>query len=181
MSITFTALKCTIKKKASFSAPKLPSLRNKQDENDQFNSLQVTPAFREYVAKQLSAILEKELAESLIEFPDCDFKQNKRKSRVKLFKNSVSYLKVPKTSESQQSVAGVARKPIRKRKIIDEDEPLSDDEENKIKTVAVSSKQILNKEDTRFWSNRSKAPVFSYKKSPTGELNSIEPERCVFK
>lgn len=151
-------------------------MRNKQDENDRFNLLQVTPAFQKYVAKQLSAILEKKLSKNLIECPNNVFKQAKNKSRVKLFKNSASYLKVSKTYESQQIACSAKRKQIKKRKIVNEYESSSEDEENKLKTAAVSPEDILNKKDVQFWSKRSKASVFRYKKTTTGQLILIEPQ-----
>lgn len=74
----------------------------------------------------------------------------------------------PKQNEQVNEVIAHRKKVKRKRDLVATDEML--------KSVAVSPEYILSKQETKSWSNRSKAEVFSYKKNKAGKFEIIERE-----
>ncbi|XP_076257077.1 uncharacterized protein LOC143194285 [Rhynchophorus ferrugineus] len=161
--------KPVISTKSVYEQEVLPSLRRSQDEYEQFNIFHVTPEFQSYVAKQLSAILEKRLEQELTTVDDIEPERKKTKSYVKLFSDSKHFLKIkdkykvpvnPKKTNTEKDL---------KKKV---DTEIS---EEILKQVAVNPEDILNKTDTKFWSNRSKSnKVFNYKRSSDGTLILVE-------
>ena len=149
----------------------MKSLRpSQEDEIDQFNSLNVTPEFQQYIGKCLNTILEKQLRTVMVEnLTKCGPKVKNVKSHVKLFSDSKDYVEL--IDEPAEKIT--RRRPkIQKRKLSGDDS--SGDEERKVKTVAVSPEHVLNKIDTKFWSSRSKAEVFHYRQCSNGELVNVE-------
>ncbi|KAF2899385.1 hypothetical protein ILUMI_06790 [Ignelater luminosus] len=141
----------------------LPSLRPNKNEDDQFNTLDVTPHFQNYVAKQLTKILDEQLNKTL----EHNVEENtngkrKRKGGIRLLSDSKKLIKVIKPS----AVSSFKTEVVSKNS--------DSDNETKCTEAAVNPEDILNKKDVKNWSTRSKAPVFRYKKSKDGVLTSIE-------
>lgn len=150
------------------------SLRYQNEEDDQFNNLNVTPEFQNFVAKRLSKFLEEQLTSRMHNSPYVKKKKRKRfKTGVRLFRNSKDYLDVTEVeNEINVQLSNVTKPTITKRNC----DPDLNNESNKICEAAVSPEDILSKKEVQHWSNRSKAPVFRYKKTSSGELQYIEPE-----
>lgn len=71
---------------------KLPSLRPKSNENEQFDNIfRVTEQFRDHVSKKLSGLLDKKIKYVNVITKE---KEKKRSTRVKLFRDSEYYLEV---------------------------------------------------------------------------------------
>lgn len=153
------------------NTPKPPSLRKKQDEDEQFNLFRVTPEFQRYIAKHLSKTIEEKLQKLSKTFESNDSvpTQKKRKAGVKLFSNSEKVLRTIKVSKLESHRLPRARPLNLKRGY----EPI---DEATLREVAVSSEDILNQNETKSWSTRSKAPVYHYKQSSDGKLVLVEPQ-----
>lgn len=157
---------------------KQKSLRKIYDDDEQFNFLNVTPGFRKHIAKRLSSYLEEQLSKKLSKVED-DLplevqKNNNHKSGIKLFKNSSECI-----VDIDEEVSGVTMKVRRKERIKRKvpsgcDGTSSEDEDSKVRKVAVSPTQILNGSEIKHWSNRSKAEVFRYRKTKAGQLISVD-------
>lgn len=134
---------------------KLTSLRRSKDEDEQFNLFRVSPEFRNYVAKYLSSLMDKILKERL-ETNNYDnyIKPKRRKSRIRLLRDSPHFISL-KTKEITQ---------IKKKNESDDEVDVFD----KCRAVAVNPDDILSQKETKYWSTRSKAPVFSYCKTDEG-------------
>lgn len=89
-------------------------------------------------------------------------KKRKNKGGVKLFQDSQHYLTTK--NEEAPILNGACNR-------IDEGDELV--EMKKIKSISVDPEDILSKKDTLSWSNRSKAPVFRYRRK-NKELYLIE-------
>lgn len=149
----------------------LPSLRKSQDEDEQFNVFHVTPEFQTYVAKQLSSILEKRLQKELRTADDVEPERKKIKSYVKLFRDSKHFLKITDKYEVPVNLKKPNTKKYLNKKI-----DIGVKEEI-LKQIAVNPEDILNKTDTKFWSNRTKSnKVFNYKRVSDGTLILVEPK-----
>lgn len=148
----------------------LPSLRPNQDEDDQFNLFRVTPQFQAYVAKHLSKLLEEKLQKVMTTVNGSNdtvpIKKN-RKTGVKLLKSSLKFLRVSSSVDNTSTVQPKVTKPKRK---FSEEICQAD-----LEIVAVEPEDILSQKDTKYWSKRTKAPVFHYKVSNEGSLVEIEP------
>lgn len=147
-----------------------PSLRKVQDEDEQFNLFRVTPEFQNHVAKHLSKALEQKLQKLLTSATHIDNipRKKRRKSCVKLFKSSKKFLKIDKNNieDTSSDKTNLVHRPFSK---VGEQV-----DETLLKQVAVDPQAILSKKDTKFWSNRSKAPIYNYRKSSEGSLVLIE-------
>ncbi|KAH0812822.1 hypothetical protein GEV33_009968 [Tenebrio molitor] len=76
------------------------SLRRNKDDEEQFNVVRVSPEFRDHVAKHLSNMLEELLQKKLSHKTtnyDSYIKPKRRKSGIKLFRDSSHYVKKLKT------------------------------------------------------------------------------------
>ncbi|XP_044267899.1 protein CUSTOS-like [Tribolium madens] len=134
---------------------KQESLRRSKDEDDQFNLFRVSPEFQNYVAKHLSQILDKMLKDRFETKNYENFiKPKRRKSRIKLLRDSPHYISVKIRKVMPQ---------VKKSEVEDES-----DNEAKFRTVVVSPDDILSKKDTKHWSTRSKAPVYTYYQTEQG-------------
>lgn len=144
------------------------SLRKCKDENEQFNTLGVTPEFQKYIGKQLSAILDEKL-EKIIKSKVSNEKpvngNNQTAGGIKLFSDSEYFLEL-----NENQVDGNIKHVKNTRKLT---KKLQINEED-LKSLAVSGEAILKKEDLKYWSNRTKGKVFSYKKVNNGQLMLIE-------
>ncbi|RZC39763.1 C12orf43 -like [Asbolus verrucosus] len=131
---------------------KLQSLRRSKDDDEQFNSFRVSPEFRGYVAKHLSTMLDEVLKHKLDHSMKHENhpKTKRRKGGVKLLRTSPHYLKL-KSNNSE----------LVRHKIAPET-PEDDDDDDRFKSVAVTPEEILSQKETKHWSNRSKARVYSY-------------------
>lgn len=158
---------------------KLPSLRPKHEES--MSVFNVTPQFQTHIAKRLTALLDKQ-----VEYKDVSstMKRKKIKSKVKLLRESQEYLKVTPYNSSDDVNTSTTKDTLEyeknrlrythsiiKRYKIDPEIDCETDEV-KVKSVAVDLDYI--KTEVKSWSNRSKAPVFEYKKAKNGtyELHS---------
>lgn len=159
-------------KTKDLSEEKPKSLRKIYDEDEQFNFLKVTPGFQHHIAKRLSSYLEERLSKKMSKVED-DLPANyhKRNCGIKLFKNSSDYIN--NIEQSSGVTVKVRRKERNKRKVESDCDTSSEDEDSKVRKVAVSATQILNGSETKHWSNRSKAEVFRYRKTKTGQLISV--------
>ncbi|KAJ3652745.1 hypothetical protein Zmor_018683 [Zophobas morio] len=139
------------------------SLRYSKDEDEQFNLFRVSPEFRNYVAKHLSSLLDKVLEKQLTSDSSvCDgsIKPKRRKSGVKLFRNSPHYIKV-KTKDVSGDDTLVRRTIVAKSDV----DPVSDEQ---LRLIAVNPEDILSQKDVKCWSTRTKAPVYNYVKTKSG-------------
>lgn len=125
--------------------------------------LNVTPQFQDYVAKQLSTILEDYLQKRLCDKSSIpNLQKQKRKAGVKLFTHSTKFIKLHKSNfingNNQHNKANKIHK--------------EDDSDNELKCsqVAINGNDIINKKDVQSWSGRSKAIVYSYKKSKNSNV-----------
>ncbi|KAL1502566.1 hypothetical protein ABEB36_007691 [Hypothenemus hampei] len=152
--------------------PLPPSLRKTQDADEQFNLFRVTPEFQSYIAKNLAKVIEEDLQKCLIakiKKPERPRKTH-RKSGVKLFSNSEKFLKITKNPVNDTGVQTFKQRRVTK---VQKNSPVSLEE---IAKLAVNPEDIISGKETKFWSNRSKAPVYRYKKSTTDNiLTLIEP------
>ncbi|XP_030747597.1 uncharacterized protein LOC115876061 [Sitophilus oryzae] len=146
-----------------------PSLRLSKDENEQFNLFHVTPEFQNYVARQLTKILDKYLEDKIqnIEYSEIP-KRKKYRSGVRLFSDSRHFLEEDKSTFKHHHNSG--KKFNRKQ---DSGQCIS---KNILKVVAVDPETILSKQETKYWSNRSKAQIFRYKTSSDGILVEVKAE-----
>lgn len=133
---------------------KLASLRNVKNEDAQFNSPHIPSEFRNCIAKHLSSYLDRNIKYTT-KTNDDYIKPKRRKSGIKLFKNSQKKVKATSTKETYQKAT--------KRKA-----EMSEDDEEKCRSVAVSSEDILSQTDTKHWSNRIKGQVYNYVKTNQG-------------
>lgn len=83
---------------------------------------------------------------------------------IKLFKNSSKYVKISETTSNIQM-----KKPCNTKKPCEE----VIDNSEKLKSIVITGQDILNQKEVKFWSNRSKAPIYKYKKTNTS-LELIE-------
>lgn len=136
-------------------------MRNSKDEDAQFNIFGVTPEFQKYIGKHLSAILDKKL-EKCIESEIFNGKPIEKhiSGGIKLFSNSENFLETPEYQSDSNINLRNRKKPLEKLPINKED----------LKNLAVSGEAILQKEDLKYWSTRTKGKVFSYKKIDNGQL-----------
>lgn len=88
------------------------------------------------------------------------------KSRVKLLKSSEKFLRVS-SSVHHNTVQPKITKPKRK--------PSEEISQADLEVVAVEPEDILSQKDTKYWSKRTKAPVFHYKANKQGSLVEIQP------
>nr|XP_023016073.1 uncharacterized protein C12orf43-like [Leptinotarsa decemlineata] len=141
-----------------------PLRKSADDEN--YNFFKVTPEFRTHVAKHLSSLLDKHLKKNLEYTASDDITRKKRKKGgIKLLSDSEKYLKVE--SESLE-VSPKPKKLIRTTK-----HQIQVDEES-LQQLSVSGVDILKKKGIEHWSKRSKAQVFQYKKTCSGELMLVD-------
>lgn len=151
-------------------------MRKVYDDDEQFNFLKVTPGFRNHIAKRLSSYLEEQLSKKMssneAKFPVKVLKNNNNKCGIKLFKNSTDY--IDEIDQCSSVTVKIKRKERKKRKLENGCDTSSDDEDSKVRKVAVSPTQILNGSETKHWSNRSKAAVFRYHKTKAGQLVSVD-------
>ncbi|KAJ8957896.1 hypothetical protein NQ318_001892 [Aromia moschata] len=121
----------------------LPSLRTCEDEDGQFNFFKVDVKVDETHGKK------------------------REKSRVKLLSESKHFLKAskeqPELSKAVPEQVNLNRTERYKKLKVDIPEKL-------LKEVAVTPEDILSRKEVKTWSNRSKAPVFRYKKSENDKL-----------
>lgn len=142
---------------------KAVSLRKRQDEDDQFNELKVTPEFQKFVASKLSQILDKQLSSYSEVSDEKPRKKRKIKGGVKLLSSSQVYLDV-----NCVEVEPVFKKvPIKKR-------PSESDEAEMVREAAVTPETILKKEELKHWSKLYTKPHFKYKANATGDLILID-------
>lgn len=146
--------------------PLITSLRKNKDDDEQFNILGVTPEFQNYIAKHLSIILDKKLERvTKSKFTNQKYLKSNTAGGIKLFSSSTIFI------EDSVAEFNVKRACFKKQQknfqklIVDKDD---------FKNLAVSAEQILLKEDLKYWSNRSKGQVFSYKKNKNGQLMLVE-------
>lgn len=90
-----------------------------------------------------------------------------RKTGVKLLKSSVKFLRLSNDDHNTSTVQPKVTKPKRK---LSEEISQAD-----LEIIAVEPEDILSQKDTKYWSKRTKAPVFHYKVSNKGFLVEIEP------
>lgn len=149
-------------------------MRYKKETDDQFNTLNVTPEFQNFVAKRLSDFLEQQLKSRLeVKKNVTETKCRKLKTGVKLFHDSNCYLEVTESENVNNGLTTKIKRPKITKRSCDTD---NQNESAKVNEVAVSPEYILNKTETKHWSNRSKAPVFNYRKISSGELIYIAPK-----
>ncbi|XP_018573099.1 uncharacterized protein C12orf43 homolog [Anoplophora glabripennis] len=151
----------------------LPSLRKTKNEEGHF-SLKVTPEFRDYVARQLTSILDRKLDKKFADLPDPEVPRKKRKKvGVKLLSESKHFLELSEEISAENKASAVHNATAKRAK---NSKGVNEVTEDLLKEVAVSGEDILSKKEVRNWSKRSKAPVFHYKKSKNGQLKLVEPE-----
>lgn len=152
----------------------LPSLRKTRNEQAHFD-LKVTPEFRNYVAKQLTNILDRKLSKKFtdLQFQETEVPRNRQeKGGVKLLSDSKYFLEVSDEIVTQKK-ASVAHN-IKAKSLKNSNH--SEVSEDLLKEVAVSAEDILSKKEVKHWSQRSKAPVFRYKRTKNGQLKLAESE-----
>jgi hypothetical protein len=136
------------------------SLRRNKDDEEQFNVVRVSPEFRDHVAKHLSNMLEELLQKKLSHKTtnyDSYIKPKRRKSGIKLFRDSSHYVKLKSKAETV---------PVKKNNTKKTEN--SDEDDEKFKCVAVHATDILTQKETKHWSTRSKAPVYAYTQTKNG-------------
>lgn len=137
----------------------LPSLR-KTIVKDDFNLFKITPEFRNHVAKHLSHLLDEKVNNFIS--TDCNSvkKQETQETKggIKLFNSSNEFIKLNEPEPLH---------PIKKKmKVVEKDQM------EKLKDVAITMKDI--EKEVKYWSNRSKAPIFKYKQNKNGILEQIQ-------
>ncbi|XP_066584289.1 uncharacterized protein [Prorops nasuta] len=158
----FNILKDTI----TVETPK--SLRKNLDTFNDFHNFGVSENFKQFVAKKLNEMLEKNIRlknQQLIE-NDNNYASVAEKG-IKLLSNSYKFLDVKVEEEliKQDKIVECHRKSNK----YDESKILQ-----KCKEVAVSPDWILSKEATKGWTNRRKNIDFKYKKLKNGTLAEIK-------
>ncbi|XP_065173286.1 protein CUSTOS-like [Atheta coriaria] len=162
---------CNETTKTSSSQPPASLRRNVDAEDEALNLFHVTPEFQNYVAKHLADKLEKDLKHLEVAVPTIQETKPKRKAKgIKLLHSSLHKLKVPKCNDSDVYEVSIHNAKVNK-KLHDFDEEAH---EELCKMVAVDGQDILSKKDVKYWSNRSKAEVFSYKKVKRGKYQYQE-------
>ncbi|XP_071057161.1 protein CUSTOS-like [Onthophagus taurus] len=146
---------------------KIPSLRpGKVEEVGLFD---VTPEFQGYVAKSLGKILDKHLNELLIDKLIEGERKTKKKKRlkrgVKLFYDSEDYI------DLNHDDVTASNKP---RFLINKNLGYNEHNKEEIKSIVVSSEDVLNQTELKNWALINKGKLFRYKKDKNGLLNSIE-------
>ncbi|XP_034938216.1 protein CUSTOS-like [Chelonus insularis] len=140
-----------------------PSLRINPHRVDNFHSFGVTQSYKDYVAKKLSEILDRE-----IEIEDVENKEEHESSEnkvnlvgIKLLKTSAHILTGDEIEE--QKVLSKRKRPsIHSEKTT---EILS-----KCREAAVDPEKIISKLEVQSWDERQRGTVFKYKKLADGSL-----------
>lgn len=143
----------------------LPSLRKSINEDEQFNLFRVTPEFRNYVAKHLSAFLEKDLQKVLHQVQTEQVSHKKKHNcGIKLFKTSTVKIKKFEADDIDQSKIP-QRFALKKNAInVNKDD---------LKQIAISGEEILKGKGTEHWSKRVKRKPFVYQKEKNGTLVNV--------
>ncbi|XP_019696258.1 uncharacterized protein LOC105182323 isoform X1 [Harpegnathos saltator] len=141
------------------------SLRTNLKEKNQFINFGVTTTFQNFVAKKLDEMLERIIDTKQYKTTDyCMKSQRKRseKSGIKLLSSSKKFLSTTETYP-------VHEKKSKKRKncyeLVEDDDAIS-----KFREAAVDPGHILNKLDTKAWTNKRPEPEFKYKRLKNGTL-----------
>lgn len=150
----------------------LKSLRVSKNEEEHFNLFLSTPEFRDYVSKQLSNILEKKL-ETLKKSSNTHKKiVSQRIGGIKLFSDSKSYVELNQEYPVKRQNASYYKRHI--NSTLTEKNGTHQPSHDVLKQLSVSAEDILNQNETKHWSNRSKAKIFYYKNSPGQGLVSVD-------
>lgn len=142
-----------------------PSLRYKE-EYDQFRVFNVTPEFQKYVGNALSKKMDQYLSENLVECSEKRRKRRKIENCVKLLSSSKHPMDIDCDNFENPGNTPSVRPKTKKQKIV-----IS---ESELKSIVISGEDVLNKKGTEYWSNRSKAPVYTYIKNKDGTLRLKE-------
>uniref|UniRef100_A0A6P7F842 Protein CUSTOS n=1 Tax=Diabrotica virgifera virgifera TaxID=50390 RepID=A0A6P7F842_DIAVI len=146
------------------------SLRQKEDENEQFNNFKITPECQEYIAKHLCLLLDKKLENEFKYATDDTEVKSKRKKigGVKLFSKSEKPIKIEKLPSN---IVALTFKPVN-RTVTKYSAPVNLDD---LRAITVSGKDILLQKDIKHWSNRTKSSkFFQYKQTNNGTLELQE-------
>lgn len=139
------------------------SLRPSKEDDDNFNILRTTPEFQKHIAKHLTNLLDKKLGKKIkLDFSEQNLRKKQRVGGIKLFSDSKYYLD---SCGDEIKVFKKDKYPKKYKQLITEEQ---------LQNLAVSGETIIQKKDTKHWSNRTKGKVFFYKKNNHGEFNIVE-------
>ncbi|XP_013115090.1 uncharacterized protein LOC106092718 [Stomoxys calcitrans] len=143
------------------------------DDDDNGQDFNLPETMQKHMAKKLSEILE-----NTYEFGDfaseSECTKTKSKSRVKLLKGDVNYVK--SYEEFEYETKGPDKKPEIKRRCVDKTESSVLNDNHQLKKIAIDGNDILAGNEVKFWAVKKerKDRIFHYREGANGVAHAKE-------